>query len=266
MTASLGRIWALALNTFREAARIKVLYGVLVVVVGINFLAIVLGEISLTQQARVARDVGLFGISLFGAVTAIVLGVVLLYREIERRTIYAIVSKPIARWEFVVGKYVGMVLILTLLVAGFAVAMAAILAYQGLAVSSAVVKAMVLAWFEVLTVAAVAVFFSSFSTPFLSGIFSLSLWAIGRVTPALREAAGSAQTGWIEAVAKGALAIVPDLNVFSISGGQVDGEHVTVHGDFVDWGYVATAALHGGLWIAALLVLACAIFRRRDFV
>jgi hypothetical protein len=59
---------------------------------------------------------------------------------------------------------------------------------------------------------------------------------------------------------------VPDLHLFSISGGTVDDAHVSVHGDFVTWGYVSTAAGHGLLWIAALLVAACAIFRKRDFV
>ena len=266
MTASLARLWAIALNTFREAARIKVLYAIVIVVAAVNLLAIALGEMSISQQTRVARDFGIAGVSLFGSLTAIFVGIVLLYGEIQKRTIYSIISKPLARWEFVVGKYLGMVLVLTALVAAFAVAMAAVLAYQGVAISGAVGKALVLAWFEVLTVAAIAVFFSSFSTPFLSGIFALALWAIGRVTPDLRSAIATADAPWIKVVARGALAIVPDLHVFSLSGSTLDGEHVSIHGSFVTWGYVATAALHGALWIGALLVLACAIFRKRDFV
>ena len=106
----IGRIWAIALNTFREAARIRVLYGILVLVVGSNLLALILGQLSLGDAGRVTRDVGLAGISLFGSLTAIFLGVFLLYTEVQRRTIHAIVSKPISRWEFVVGKYTGMVL------------------------------------------------------------------------------------------------------------------------------------------------------------
>ena len=127
----LGRIWAIALNTFREAARIRVLYGILVLVVGANLLAIVLGQMSIHEEARVARDIGLAGISLFGSLTAIFLGVFLLYTEVQRRTIHAIVSKPIERWEFVVGKYLGMALVLTMLVGLFAVAMAGMLAVAG---------------------------------------------------------------------------------------------------------------------------------------
>lgn len=262
----IGRIWAIALNTFREAARIKVLYGILGLVVALNLLAVVLGEMSIHEQTRVARDIGLAGISLFGSLTAIFLGVFLLYGEIQRRTIYAIVTKPIARWEFVAGKYLGMVLLLTVLVALFTGAMVLLLAWQGVAISVAVGKAVFLAWIETLTVAAIAVFFSSLSSPFLSGLFALGLFVTGRLTPDLRTAAAGADDGWIRLVANAALRVVPDLHLFSISGRTVDGAAVTVHGDFVSWSYVAAAAGHGLLWAAALLVAACLIFQRRDFV
>lgn len=262
----LGRIWAIALNTFREAARIRVLYGILVLVVAANLLAIVAGEMSIHEQARVARDIGLASISFLGSLTAIFLGVFLLFSEVQRRTIYAIVTRPIARWEFVTGKYLGMVLVLSVLVALFTGAMIALLAWQGVAVSGAVGKAVMLAWCEVMTVAAVAIFFSAFSSPFLSGIFALALFVIGRLTPDLRNAAAGAEAPWIRTVARATLEIVPDLHLFAVSGRSVDGKTVSVHGDFVSWGYVASAAGHGFLWIAALLVLACVIFQRRDFV
>ena len=260
----LERIWAIALNTFREAARIRVLYGIIVLVIGANLFAIVLGEMSIREQARVARDVGLAGISLFGSLTAIFLGVFLLYTEVQRRTIHAIVSKPIERWEFVVGKYLGMALVLTVLVGLFAVAMIGMLLWQGVGVSSEVLRAIVLAWCEVLTVAAIAIFFSSFSTPFLSGIFALAMWVIGRVTPDI-EAAAREGAGWIRATAKIALEIVPDIHLFSPSGRIVDEAAVSVHAAFVTWGYVGISSLHALGWIVGLLALACVLFHRRDF-
>ncbi len=260
------RLWAIALNTFREAARIRVLYGILVLVVGANLLAVVLGEMSINEQSRVARDIGLAGISLFGSLTAIFLGVFLLYGEVQRRTIYTIVTKPIARWEFVAGKYLGMVLILSVLVALFTGAMMALLTWQGVAITGALGKAVFLAWCEVLTVAAIAVFFSAFSSPFLSGIFALALFVIGRVTPDLRNAANDAEATWIRGVARATLEIVPDLHLFAISGRTVEGKAVSVHGDFVSWGYVLSSAGHGLFWILALLTFACVLFQRRDFV
>jgi Cu-processing system permease protein len=260
----IGRIWAIALNTFREAARIRVLYGIVVLVIGANLLALVLGQMSIHEEARVARDIGLAGISLFGSLTAIFLGVFLLYTEVQRRTIHAIVSKPIERWEFVVGKYLGMAVVLTILVALFGVAMILMLTLQHVGVSSAVCKALVLAWFEVLTVAAIAIFFSSFSTPFLSGIFALAMWVIGRVTPDIQNAI-SHGTPWIKTTARIALEIVPDIHLFSPSGRIVEGAQVSINSDFITWGYVGLASLHGLGWIVGLLAFACVMFSRRDF-
>ena len=259
----MGRIWAIALNTFREAARIRVLYGVLVLVIGSNLLAIALGQLSFHDAGRVARDVGLAGISLFGSLTAIFLGVFLLYTEVARRTIHAIVSKPISRWEFVVGKYAGMALVLTVLVGVFALAMAAMLVVQGAGVSSGVGKALVLSWLEVLTVAAIAIFFSAFSTPFLSGIFALALWVIGRLTPDL-AAAAQLLAPWLRTATRIALEIIPDIHLFAVSGRTLDGSAVSVHGDFVPWSYVGLAGAHGLGWIVALLALAALVFHRRD--
>jgi ABC-type transport system involved in multi-copper enzyme maturation permease subunit len=261
----INRIWAIALNTFREAARIRVLYGIMVLVVGANLFAVACGKTSMHEEARIARDVGLAGISLFGSLTAIFLGVFLLYTEVQRRTIHAIVSKPIDRWEFVVGKYVGMALVLTVLVALFGAAMVIVLTWQGVGVSSAIAKALVLAWFEVMTVAAIAIFFSSFSTPFLSGIFALAMWVIGRVTPDIERATQSTSAA-IRWTTKVALEIVPDLHLFSISGSAVDGTAVSVNGDFVSWDFVGLAALHGVGWTVALLAFAALLFHRRDFV
>ena len=261
----IGRIWAIALNTFREAARIRVLYGILVLVVGANLLGIVLGEMSATDEIRVARDVGLAGISMFGSLTAIFLGVFLLYTEVQRRTIHAIVSKPIERWEFVVGKYFGMALVLTVLVVLFTLAMAGLSWMQDVPLTGAIAKAVVLAWFEVLTVAAIAIFFSSFSTPFMSGIFALAMWGLGRVTPDI-EAATRDAAGWIKVMSRITLEIVPDLHLFAVSGRTLEGAHVSIHAEFVSWTYVAISCLHGLGWIVGLIALAALLFHRRDFV
>lgn len=261
----MGRIWALAFNTFRDAIRHRVLYGIIGVVFAVNLFAIVLGEMSLHQEARVARDLGLGGVSLFGSLTAIVLGVLLLYSEVKKRTIHTIVTKPIERYEFVIGKYLGMCITLSCLVAMFAAVMFLILWYQDVSINAALVKAVILAYFEVLVVAAIAIFFSSFSSPFLSGIFSLGLFAMGRMSMDIRAmvaATDSEAVRWLSSVA---LYVVPDLHLFSVSGGKVDGESVSVHADFVSWGYVGTSAGYAVLVISILLALSIFIFSRRDF-
>lgn len=260
------RIWALALNTFRDAIRHRVLYGVIAVVFAVNLFAIVLGEMSLHQEARVARDLGLGGVSLFGSVTAIVLGVSLLYTEIKKRTIHTIVTKPLERYEFVLGKYLGMCVTLSCLVALFTVVMVGLLQLQDVSFTVALAKALILAFFEVLVVAAIAVFFSSFSSPFLSGIFTFGLFYVGRVTPDLRAAIATTESEAVQALCKGALYIVPDLHLFSVSGGTVDGERVSVHADFVSWAYVGTATAYALVAISVLMALSIWIFSRRDFV
>lgn len=263
----IGRVYAIALNTFREAIRQRVLYGILVIALGLNLFSLVLGEMSLHEEARIARDVGLGGVSLFGSIIAIILGVTLLYGEIQKRTIHTIVSKPIERHEFVLGKYLGMATTLTILVVIFAVEMYLVLLLQDVPFTVRLGKAIALAFIEVLVVAAIAVFFSSFSTPFLAGIFTFGAFFVGRVTPELRAAIESTRSEVIQAICRGALKVVPDLHIFSVSGSVMDGQHVTVHGgDFVPWSYVATAAGYGALYVGVLLLLAIVIFGRRDFV
>jgi ABC-type transport system involved in multi-copper enzyme maturation permease subunit len=260
------RIWALALNTFRDAIRHRVLYGILAVVFAVNLFAIVLGEMSLHQEARVARDLGLGGVSLFGSVTAIFLGVSLLYTEIKKRTIHTIVTKPLERYEFVLGKYLGMVVTLSCLLLLFSAVMLLLLKMQDVGVTTVLLKALVLAFLEVLVVAAIAVFFSSFSSPFLSGIFSFGLFYLGRVTPDLRAVLETADSAVVKGACETALYVVPDLHLFSVSGGTVDGNHVSVHGDFVSWGYMAMASGYALLYIGILMGLSILIFSRRDFV
>tara|TARA_R110002096_G_scaffold433887_5_gene653968 strand:+ start:96055 stop:96846 length:792 start_codon:yes stop_codon:yes gene_type:complete len=260
------RIWALALNTFRDAIRNRVLYGVLAVVFVVNLFGIVLGEMSLHQEARVARDLGIGGVSLFGSITAIFLGVSLLYSEIKKRTIHTIVTKPLERYEFVLGKYLGMVVTLSCLLAMFSLVMLLLLKTQDVAVTTVLLKALILAFYEVLVVAAIAILFSSFSSPFLSGIFTFGLFYLGRLTPDLRAFLETTDSSIVKGACEVALYLIPDLHLFSVSGGSVDGNHVTVHGDFVSWGYMGMASGYAALYIGILLGVSILIFSRRDFV
>jgi ABC-type transport system involved in multi-copper enzyme maturation permease subunit len=262
----IGRITAIALNTFREAIRRRMLYVIVILVVGFNLFAMVLGAMSLGEEARVARDVSLAGISVGGSITAIVLGVILLYGEVQRRTIHTIIAKPIARFEFVLGKYAGMAVTLLALVLLFTLALTGLLWLQNVAFTMAVVKAILLSYCEILVVAAIALLFSSFSTPYLSGLFTFGLFVLGRVTPEMRAVVESGKMGALEDISRAALVVVPDLHLFAVSGGAVGGKYVSVHGEFVSWGYVAQAAGYGLLYVVILLVVSSVIFSRRDFV
>jgi Cu-processing system permease protein len=263
----IGRIYAVALNTFREAIRHRVVYAILVLALGVNLFSLVLGDMSFHEEHRVARDVGIGMMSLCGALITIVLGVSLLYGEIQRRTIHTMVSKPIERFEFLLGKYLGMSITVALIVLVFSIEMILVFALQDTPLSVRLGKAVVLVFFEVMVVAALAVFFSSFSTPILAGVFSAGVWIIGRLTPELRAAVESSHNDVIKVVCRAALRVVPDFHLFAVSGSVMDGQGVTIHsGDFVSWSYVALAAGQGVFFIGALLGVAILIFGRRDFV
>jgi Cu-processing system permease protein len=306
-----GRLYAIAINTFREAVRDKVLYGVLGFGCAVLFFTLAIAELSLNEQARVVEDVGLASISLFAVVVSVFLGSSLLYKEIERKTLYVILPKPISRHEFLLGKYLGIVLTALVFVgimgalqlwigavqAGVDVTRAllvllGLLMLLGLALWKArdrtavlvpfalvalgaaawlasltdarltpVLAQLVLTMDEVLVLTSVALLFSSFSTPFLTGVFTLGIWLSGRSADdmALLKAK---QVGETLRQLMGVMAeILPNLQLFVPSRTLLSGE-----GTVPVWSYVAQSSTYGVLYATFLLVAAALIFRRRDFL
>jgi ABC-type transport system involved in multi-copper enzyme maturation permease subunit len=262
----LTRAFAIALNTFREAIRNKVLYSLLFFAVALITSALALGQVSLHEDARVTRDLGLGGIALFSVLIAIFVGVNLVYKELERKTVFSLIPKPIHRYEFILGKFFGMVLTLAVQVAIMSLVLFAVLVAQGAEIEAGVIRAIALLFVEVVVVTAVAVLFSSFSTPFLSGVFTLGIFLVGRSTSELREIIGKLDSAGLKGGLYAALRIVPDLHVFYVSGAMVSGQTVSVHGAYVSWEYVAVATGYGLFYAACALLLAMVLFSRRDFV
>jgi ABC-type transport system involved in multi-copper enzyme maturation permease subunit len=266
-----SRIVAMALNTFREAIRNKVLYILLLFGIGVITSALALGQVSLHEESRITRDVGLGGMLVFGVLIGVFVGVNLVYKELDRKTVFALIPKPIHRWEFILGKYVGMLLTLAVLVAIMAAVLFSVLAVQDLATGAAnntmpVVRAIVLTFEELAVVTAVAVLFSSFSTPLLSGAFTLGMFIVGHFTPELRELIARVGSSALRALLSAGLRLFPDLHLFYVSGDMIDGRHVSVHNAYVNWSYVAVATGYGVAYSACALALAMLLFSRRDFV
>jgi Cu-processing system permease protein len=266
MTGTLSRVWAIGLNTFREAVRNRVLYVLAMFAVGLMAFSLVLGELSLHEEVRVIADLGLSGISLVGVIIALFLGVNLLSKELDRKTVYFVIPKPLRRWEFLLGKYVGMALTLAILVGLMALILAGFVAAQGGSHGVAMVRAEVLVLGELLLLTAVAMLFSSFSSPYLSAMFTAALWIIGRNRAELlafatgKKLVDTPLGSVLEAVA----AVVPDFHAFYVSGAELGGQVMSVHESFVGWGYVAQACLYGLLYASACLVAAMLLFARRD--
>ncbi len=265
------RIIAIALNTFREAVRNKVLYLLLLFAVGLIASALAFGQVSLHEEARVTRDIGLGGMTLFGVLIAVFIGVNLVYKELDKKTVYALIPKPMHRFEFILGKFGGMVVTLAVQLAIMSVVLFGVLALQTTDGRQApewanLARAIVLLLCELTVVTAVAVLFSTFASPILSGAFTLGLFVIGRFTPELRELIGKLHSPALRGALSAALRLVPDLHVFYVSGSMVEGRYVSIHGDYVDWTYVATASGYGLAYAACALALGILIFSRRDFV
>jgi ABC-type transport system involved in multi-copper enzyme maturation permease subunit len=261
----MNRITAIAWNTFREAVRNKILYSLLFFAVLIILSALAIGSLTLHEEVRTVRDVGLFGIDIFGVIIAIFVGVNLLYKELDLKTVYTILPKPLWRWEFVLGKWLGMLLTLAVQMAVMGAVLAIVLASEGAHFDVPMVKAVWLLFVNVMLVTSIAVFFSAFSSPFLSGFFALGCFVVGRSVPdirALGEKLGPGAKVVLNLVCK----VIPNLHLFYPSGAIVGAEDLSVHRQFVGSEYILSATGYGVAYSLVVLVLAMLIFRKRDFV
>jgi ABC-type transport system involved in multi-copper enzyme maturation permease subunit len=309
----MGRIFAVAVNTFREAVRDRVLYGVLGIATFVLLFTLVLAEVSLDQQRRIVLDVGLASISLFSVLVSVFLGSSLLYKEIERKTLYVILPKPIHRYEFLLGKYCGIVLTVAVFIAlqgavqlcvtatqagaalhaiaAVAFGMPALLGLAAwrasdraalvipwslltlLAASwvasstgielTAILAALVLTLGEVLMLTAVALFFSAFSTPFLTALLTLGVWVAGRSADTMMTMKSRAIPEAVRQSLQELARVWPNFNVF------VPGRYtleVTLTQGAGPVSYVGNTLLYAVAYASVLLVLAALIFRRRDFL
>jgi ABC-type transport system involved in multi-copper enzyme maturation permease subunit len=253
----LNAIRAIALNTFREAVRDRILYLLLVFALLMIASSRVVGILTVGDEDKIIKDVGLAAIGLFSVLTAIFVGVGLVFKEIERRTIYTVITKPIRRYQFIVGKYLGLVLTLLVNMSIMTVGYYALLLARG-AANLRLLEAIALSFVEVLVVTALAVFFSAFSTPILSGIFTLSSYVLGHLSWSfllLRDRLGEG-TGSL--VCEVLYRVIPNLERFNIKA-------EVVHGLVLPSGRVLWATLYGVGWTALILAAAAFAFSRRDF-
>ena len=267
----MGKILTIGLNTFREAIRNKILYSLLFFALVVIIGSMAFGALSVREEVRLTTDLGLGGMSLFSVIIAIFVGVNLVYKELERKTIYSLIPKPVHRYQFVLGKYLGMLITLSVLLIVMTLVLFGVVALQGEDLSSALAKMALLIFLEVTVVTAVAVLFSSFSTPFLSGLFTLGIFMLGRSVPDIKALSikmmepedGNIVAAWVLDIVT---RILPNLRVFYASGTENGGAYASVHSVFPDWTYVGIAAGYAGLYATLVLMLAMLLFSRRDFI
>jgi ABC-type transport system involved in multi-copper enzyme maturation permease subunit len=261
----------IAVNVFRESVRDRVPYNLVLfalLLIGASYL---LGQLTAGQDVKIIKDLGLAAISVFGLFIAIFIGIGLVSKEVERRSIYALLAKPISRPQFIAGKYAGLTLTLLVNVAVMTAALYGVLAYmtwvtpahikagwEAPGVDPVLLKATFLIFVELMIVTAVALFFSTFSSPILSAALTFALYVAGQFNTDLKnfdQVVESKAAVWL---ARGLYHLLPDLSAFDV-------KLQVVHGLPVPAGYIAATAGYGALYIAALLIAATVIFSRRDF-
>jgi ABC-type transport system involved in multi-copper enzyme maturation permease subunit len=184
--SSLWRIWVLASNTYREAVRDKLLYNLLLFAALMIASSILLAQVQIGKDDRIYRDVGLSAISFFGVLIAIFVGINLVHKELSTKTVYTMLAKPVRRWEFLLGKYFGLLTLLAVEVAIMSACFLGVLVWTGARFEMGLVWSIALIYCELSLVTAIAMFFSSFTTPYLSGMFTIALWIIGHLLADLR--------------------------------------------------------------------------------
>ena len=260
-----------AVNVFKESVRDKVLYNLVVFAVLLITMSYLVGEMTAGADMKIIKDLGLASIATFGRLIAVFIGIGLVWKEVERRSIYSLLSKPLRRNQFIVGKFAGLSLTLLVNIAVMAVAFYALLAFMDTrfedsiragwpapALDLTMMKAVALIFVELLLLTAIALFFSTFSSPFLSAMLTLGLWVTGHFNADLRAFENVTESPAAIWMARGLYYVLPNFAAFDVKA-QV------VHAQAVPLAYVGWTALYGFTYIALVLAAAVTIFSRRDF-
>jgi ABC-type transport system involved in multi-copper enzyme maturation permease subunit len=257
----LKRIITVAQNTFREAVRDRILYNLVIFALLLTFASIFLGELSDSQEAKIITDIGLSSLLIFGVFISIFVGVGLVYKEIEKRTIYTIFAKPISRTEFLLGKYLGLCLTLAIntIIMGLGVSLS-LMYVNGISSSLAITiwPTILLIFTELAITTAVAILFSSFSSPALSALLTFAIFIIGHFSEGLKLMAASTKSDVSRMLFTSLYYLLPNLSNYSFI-------TPAAHGRVPSMIVLATSILYGIVYITILILISARIFNLRNF-
>ena len=261
----------IALNVFRESVRDKVLYNLVLFAVMLMAASYLLGQLTAGQDVKIIKDLGLAATAIFGLFIAVFIGIGLVSKEVERKSIYGLLSKPIRRHEFIIGKYLGLVLTLAVNIAVMAAALYVVLAYMNWmetenvrrswdapATDPAMLKAIFFIWVELCLVTAVALCFSTFSTPILSAVFTFGLYIVGHFNADLRNFQHVIDSPAVAYAARVLYYVLPNLAPFDVKADVVHAQPVSAM-------HLALTSAYGVVYILMLLLVSMFVFSRRDF-
>ena len=253
-------ILAIAGNTYREAIRDRVFHSLLAFGVVIVLSSLVLDFVTVGDRTRIVMDIGLAAIHLFGVLVAIALGTGLVYKEISKRTVFTLLSKPIPRWQFVIGKYLGLVAVLAVQVLLMTLVFHALYLPVGGSLAVGTFQAIGLVVIELMVLTGVVLVFSSFAAPLTSGFLSILFFLLGHLIGELAELTKNPRIA--KHPASGlwdvAFRFFPDLELFNL-------KEEALYRIGVSWVDVGLAATYGLAWSAFFVTVACLLLSRREF-
>jgi ABC-type transport system involved in multi-copper enzyme maturation permease subunit len=253
------RVAIVAVNTFREAVRDRVLYNLVFFALVMMVAAILVGQISVDIEDVVIVSLGLSAISIIGLLIAVFIGVGLVSKEIDKRTLYALLAKPLRRWEFLTGKFAGLVLTLTVNTAAMAAALLLAMSYVKHGLHRADTVVLVAVYFILLKLAlvvALAMLFSCFTTPLLAILFTAGLYVAGLFVPAMRALQEDLAPG-VAKMLRWISYLLPNFENFDVMG-------AAAHGRAIPGVLVAQNTLYAAIYCAMVLAVAAVIFSQRN--
>jgi ABC-type transport system involved in multi-copper enzyme maturation permease subunit len=222
----MNNIFIIAKNTFKETIRDRILYAILAFAVLFLLSTVIFGSISLGEDIKVIKDFGLAGIYIFSIIIAIFLGTSLIYKEIEKKTLYILLSKPVSSVQFIVGKYFGLFASVVLNIAVMSIIYLGIIAYKGGGFDYLSLWSLLLLVFETSIFIGLTILFSTITTPLAGMIYSVIVLYIGHSLSLLKQA--SAQSNQFMKILTDIVYYgFPNLEKFNIRNLVVYGANVT---------------------------------------
>jgi ABC-type transport system involved in multi-copper enzyme maturation permease subunit len=253
-----NKIASVALNTFRESIREKILAVALLFGLILMGSSVLLSPLAVGAKQKIVMDVGLAAISIIGVLTAVFLGSTLVHKETDKKAIYLVLTRPISRSSFLAGKLVGIVLAIALVFAVMTAVMLGTVALGRGIVSPAVFASVYLSFLETTVMCSIVMFFSTFTTPMLTSFFALCIFAAGNLSGDLKVFASKFGGEGMKLVSGSLYYLLPNLKVFNL-------RHEAVHNLPFEAGDVLRATLYAVVYCAVILFFACSVFRRREF-
>lgn len=251
------RVASLALNTFRETIRDRILYVILVFALLMIGSTLFLGTLTIGQDRKILLDVGLAAIELFGVAIAVFVGTSLLHKELDKRTVFVVLTKPVPRWQFIIGKFLGLSATLGILLALMGSAFVGLVLWKTGSLPPGILAAVGMIGLQLGVLVAVSLFFSTFTSPVMSMVLTFCLYVIGHNSENLHVLSLKASPV-ARAIADTLYVVLPNLSTFDV-------KNAVVHGAMVSGEQWLWALAYGGLYAAALLAVAGGIFERREF-